>query len=160
MCTTSVNEAILFAGDRYDSLDKTVVATGAAASGWINVACAGTALAKLYLTRHTEASQITVTTRGERQSMLKMFTADICGDGTSATVHGQPLLWADAKGITTFASAPASIEAIWNDAGAVCLDTPRRPELASSIAARCPRQTCGGATTPGGRGHAISANPR
>jgi hypothetical protein len=160
LCTTGVNEAILFAGDRYDSLDKSVVATGAAASGWINVACAGTALAKLYLTRHTEASQIVVTTRGERQAMFKMFTADVCGDGTSFTVHGQPLLWADAKGITKFASAPASIEAIWNDTGAVCLDTPRRPQLASSIAARCRRPSCGGATTPAGRGHAISANPR
>jgi hypothetical protein len=160
LCTTGVNEAVLVAGDRYDSLDKSVVATGAAASGWINVACAGTALAKLYLTRHTEASQIVVTTRGERQAMFKMFTADVCGDGTSFTVHGQPLLWADAKGITKFASAPASIEAIWNDTGAACLDTPRVPKLASSIAARCRRPSCGGATTPAGRGHAISANPR
>ena len=160
LCTTGVNEAILFAGDRYDALDKTVIATGKGASGWINIACAGTALAKLYLTRHTEASQIVVTTRGERQSMLKMFTADVCGDGISFTVHGQPLLWADAKGITKFASAPGSIEAIWNNAGAVCLDTPRRPELASSIAARCPRLSCGGATTPAGRGHVISAHSR
>lgn len=92
--------------------------------------------------------------------MFKMFTADVCGDGTSFTVHGQPLLWADAKGITKFASAPASIEAIWNDTGAVCLDTPRVPKLASSIAARCRRASCGGATTPAGRGHAISVNPR
>ena len=160
LCTTGVNEAILFAGDRYDALAKTVVATSPEASGWINIACAGTALAKLYLTRHTEASQIVVTTRGERQSMLKMFTADVCGDGTSFTVHGQPLLWADAKGITKFASAPASIEAIWKDTGAVCLDTFRLPELASSIAKRCPRPSCGGATTPAGRGHVISANSR
>jgi hypothetical protein len=160
LCTTSLNEAILFAGDRYDSVNRTVIATGAEASGWINIACAGTALAKLYLTRHTEASQIVATTRGERQAMLKMFSADVCGDGTYFTVHGQPLLWADAKGITKFASAPASIEAIWNEKGAVCLDTPRKPELTSAIAARCPRPSCGGATTPSGRGYVISANPR
>jgi len=159
LCTTAVNQAILFAGDRYDSLNKIVISTDAEPSGWFNVACAGTALAKLYLTRHTQASQITMTTRGERQAMLKMFTADVCGDGTSFTVHGQPLLWADAKGITKFAGNPVSIEAIWNDAGAVCLDTPRRPELASSIAARCPRRSCGGATSPAGRGHVISAIP-
>jgi ADYC domain len=160
LCTTGVNEAILFAGDRYDSRSKTVIATGRDASGWINIACAGTALAKLYLTRHTEASQLVATTRDERQAMLKMFTADVCGDGTSFTVHGQPLLWADAKGITTFASRPASVEAIWNASGAVCLDTPRRPELAPTIAARCSRPSCGAATSPAGRGHVISANPR
>lgn len=159
LCTTGVNEAILFGGDRYDSARKEVIATGAAATGWINIACAGTALAKLYLTRHTDASQAIATTPAERQAMLKMFTADMCGDGTSFTVHGQPLLWADAKGITRFASAPRSIEAIWNSGGAVCIDTPRRPELASTIRTRCQRPSCGGVTTPGGRGHVISANP-
>ncbi len=160
LCRTGVNKAILFAGDRYNSEDKTVVATGAATAGWVNIACAGTALAKLYLTRHTDASQIVTTTRGERQAMLKMFTADGCGDGRSSTVQGQPLLWADAKGIMTFASAPASIEAIWNDTGAVCLDVARRPELATAMAARCVRPSCGGATTAAGRGHVISGNPR
>ena len=74
-------------------------------------------------------------------------------------MHGQPLLWADAKGITKFATAPGSIEAIWNSGSAVCLDTPRRPELASAIRARCPRLSCGGVATPAGRGHVISANP-
>jgi hypothetical protein len=160
LCTSEPNEAILFQGDRYDSLAKTLVATGEAASGWINIACAGTALAKLYLTRHTEASQMIPTTRGELQSMLKMFTADVCGDGTSFTVAGQPLLWADAKGITKFAGPAASIEAIWTEAGAVCLDTPRKPDLAPLIAARCQRPGCGGATTAKGRGPVISANPR
>ena len=160
LCTSGANEAILFQGDRYDSLAKAVVATGEATSGWINIACAGTALAKLYLTRHTQASQMIPTTRGERQSMLKMFTADVCGDGTPFTVAGQPLLWADAKGITTFAGEAASIEAIWTEQGAVCLDTPRKRELAPLIAARCQRPGCGGATTAKGRGHVISANPR
>jgi hypothetical protein len=159
LCTTGVNEAVLFSGDRYDALGKTVIATGDAVSGWINIACAGTALGKLYLTRHTEASQIIPTTRGERQAMFKMLTADVCGDGTTFTVHGQPLLWADAKGITTFAGTPASIEAIWDSSGAVCLDNPRRPELASAISALCSRPSCGGATSPAGRGHVISANP-
>jgi hypothetical protein len=157
LCTTGINEAILFAGDRYEGL--AVVATGAATSGWINIACARTALAKLYLTRHTEASQRIVTARAERQAMLKMFSADICGDGTPLTVQGQPLLWADAKGITTFAGTPANIEAIWTDSGAVCLDIPRRPEIGPIVASRCPRQACGGATTPIGRGYVISANP-
>jgi hypothetical protein len=88
--------------------------------------------------------------------MLKMFTADVCGDGTSFTVHGQPLLWADANHLMGFAKPAASLEAVWTDKGAVCLDTPRRPELAEAIAARCgalPRCT-------DQKGYVISGNPR
>jgi hypothetical protein len=160
LCTTGLNQAILFAGDRYDSVHRTVSTSADATSGWLNIACAGTALAKLYLTRHTDASQIVPTTERERQAMLKMFSADVCGDGTSFTTHGHPLLWADAKGITKFASTPATIEGIWTDQGAVCLDHPRRPELAGAIAARCPRPSCGGAMSPAPRGYVVSANPR
>jgi ADYC domain len=162
LCTTSVNEALLFAGDRYDAERKTVTATGGATAGWFNIACAGTALAKLHLTRHTEASQTVPTTAAERQAMLKMFTADVCGDGTSFTVQGQPLLWADAKGLTAFASAPASLEAVWSDRGALCLDTPRRPELEAAIAAHCPRPPRCSELSPAAlaKGHVTSANAR
>lgn len=157
LCTAGENQAILFAGDRYDADRKTVTATGPATAGWFNIACAGTALAKLHLTRHTEASEGAVkTTAVERQAMFKMFTADVCGDGTAFTVHGQPLLWADANHLAMFAARPASLEAVWTDRGAVCLDTPRRPELAAAIAARCgqlPHCT-------NQRGYVISANPR
>jgi hypothetical protein len=156
LCTAGLNEAILFAGDRYDAARKTVT-TGPATHGWVNIACAGTALAKLFLVRHTEASQQVQTTRAERQAMLKMFTADVCGDGTAFTVHGQPLFWADAKGITRFPDAPASLEAVWNEHGAVCMNQPRRPELAGAIAAQCgPLPRC----TPQSVGHVASANPR
>jgi hypothetical protein len=155
LCTAGTNEAFLFGGDRYDADRKTVTATGPAAAGWFNIACAGTALAKLHLTRHTEASQVVKTTAVERQAMFKMFTADVCGDGTAFTVHGEPLMWADANHLTGFAARPASLEAVWTDRGAVCLDTPRRPELAAAIAARCgPLPRC---TTQ--RGYVISANP-
>jgi hypothetical protein len=156
LCAAGENQALLFGGDRYDADHKTVTATGPATAGWFNIACAGTALAKLHLTRHTEASQHVKTTAVERQAMLKMFTADVCGDGTAFTVHGQPLLWADANHLTSFADKPASLEAVWTDRGAVCLDTPRRPELAAAIAARCgPLPRC-----TDQRGYVISANPR
>jgi hypothetical protein len=156
LCTAGVNEAVLFAGDRYDADRKTVTATGSATAGWFNIACAGTALAKLHLTRHTEASQIVRTTAIERQAMLKMFTADVCGDGSSFTVHGRPLLWADANHLTRFQRTAASLEAVWTDRGAVCMDTPRLPELAAEIAAHCgPLPRC---TTQ--RGYVISANPQ
>lgn len=160
LCTTGANEAILFGGDRYDAARKTVTATGEATRGWLNVACAGTALVKLFLTRHTEASQTVPTTRAQRQAMLKMFTADVCGDGTTFTIHGQPLLWADANGLTTFARSPASFEAAWSERGAVCLDTPRRLELAASIEEHCPRPPrCPDPAAARALGYVISANP-
>jgi len=155
LCTANSNDAIIFAGDRYDAEHKTVTGTGEETAGWFNIACSGTALAKLHLTRHTEASQIVKTTAVERQAMLKMFTADVCGDGTSFTVHGQPLLWADANHLTAFDRPAATLEAVWTERGAVCLDTPRRPELAAAIAARCgqlPKCT-------DQRGYVISGNP-
>jgi hypothetical protein len=157
LCTAGLNEAIVFTGDRYDAGSKTVIATGAATRGWINIACASTALAKLFLVRHTEASQEVPTTRAERQAMLKMFTADVCGDGTSFTVHGQPLFWSDVKGITRFPDAPMTLEAVWNEQGAVCMEQPRRSNLAADIKAHCgtlPR------CTSQSRGHVASANPR
>ena len=157
LCTAGVNEAILFAGDRYDAARKTVTATGSATRGWVNIACATTALAKLFLVRHTDASQEVPTTPAERQAMLKMFTADTCGDGTSFTQHGQPLFWSDAKGITRFPDAPLSLEAVWNENGAVCMEHPRRPELAQAITERCgPLPRC----TARSHGHVVSANPR
>jgi hypothetical protein len=135
---------------------KTVIATGAVTRGWVNVACVGTALAKLFLLRHTQASQLVPTTPGERQAMLKMLTADVCGDGQSFTVHGQPLYWADAKGITRLPDARWRVEAVWSEHGAVCINQPRRPELAAAIEQQCgPLPRC----TSSSRGYVISANP-
>ena len=156
LCAGGENEAITFSGDRYDAATKTIIATGEETRGWINIACQGTALAKMYLNRHTEVSQRVATTRAERQAVLKMLTGDVCGDGTSFTVPGQPLLWQDQKSVTTFAAPPASIEAVWSDTGAVCLNEPRRPELASKIAAQCGKlPRCSEST----RGYVTSAIP-
>jgi hypothetical protein len=85
-----------------------------------------------------------------------MLTGDVCGDGTSFTVHGQPLLWKDEKSVTTFTATPASIEAVWGDTGAVCLNEPRRPEFAEKIAAQCGKlPRCSDSS----RGYVTSANP-
>jgi len=156
LCAGGENEAITFSGDRYDAATKTIIATGDETRGWINIACQGTALAKMFLNRHTEVSQRVATTRAERQAVLKMLTGDVCGDGTAFTVAGQPLLWKDQKNVTTFMAAPASIEAVWSDTGAVCLNEPRRPEFAAEIAAHCGRlPRCSDST----RGYVTSAIP-
>lgn len=159
VCAAGANQAILFGGDRYDAERKAVTATGAAAAGWLNIACAGTALAKLYLMRHTEASQQVPTTRAERQAMLKMLAADVYGDGRSFTVAGQPLRWADAKQITRFGAGAGAVEAVWGEHGAVCLNLPRIAALEGAIAAhgrRPPRCTDFERLPPG---HVVSAHP-
>lgn len=95
---------------------------------WFNIACAETALAKMQLTGHTKAAQSAgfSSTVPERQTMLKMLTADYCGTGNAFTVSGQPLRWTDDRGTMTIASTVTKVmEARWSPQGAVCLNTPR-----------------------------------
>jgi hypothetical protein len=105
--------AIAFTGDRYDPERKTVT-DAEPGSSWFNLACAGTATAKMHLSRHTNAGAWTLSTWhaggdvldggapfrldvGQRQAMLKMYAADYCGDGSAFTIDGQPLLYEDEK---------------------------------------------------------------
>ena len=122
---------LLFEGDRIDAVRK--LDTGIDTS-WINLGTAGSALAKLALTGHTEAARNAGTfdtTLAERQAMLKLLVADYCGDGTPFTVAGQPLQWRDDRATmslaapSTDADAPLVLEARWTAAGAACLDQPR-----------------------------------
>jgi hypothetical protein len=107
------HHAIAFTGDRYVPEQKTVT-DAARGTPWFNLACAGTATAKMHLVRHTNAGAWTAATWhtgmdvldpgapfhtdvGQRQAMLKMYAADYCGGGTAFTVDGQPLLYDDAR---------------------------------------------------------------
>lgn len=118
---------LLFEGDRIDSdrkLDTGIDTT------WFNLGCAGSALAKMALTGHTQAAhdaQTFDTTLPERQAMLKMLAADYCGTGMPFTVAGQPLNWRDDRGTLKLIQQPAqlSLEARWTANGPVCLNKPR-----------------------------------
>lgn len=117
-------EALFFEGDRIDTGAMTV---GGYEREWFNIGCAGHALAKLHLTRHTTPSDAIAHGHSldQRQATLKMFVADYCGDGTPFTVPGQPLTWHDAQGVVPFFAAPTTIEARWKSTGATCLGEPR-----------------------------------
>ena len=154
--------AIVFEGDRYDLGNKTIrefdkrapLAAGAAdgeegsGAAWFNLACAGTAAAKMHLLNQTRAGVLyqypdpvpaRSTTIAQRQAVLKMLTADYYGNGQSFTVNGRPLLYTDSEGWFPFRDwvtvdvedqgAIASIEAVWGPDGAVCLDTPRMASI-------------------------------
>jgi hypothetical protein len=138
--------AMVFAGDHYDARNKTVADLDPRTT-LFNLACAGAAPAKMHLMRHTNAGAWTTdhhlvdghapfaTSLQERQAMLKMFAADYCGTGHPYTIDGQPLEYGDSRSwypltpMTARLDPPsgfvATIESLWNENGAVCLDTPR-----------------------------------
>jgi hypothetical protein len=121
-------EAILFTGDRYNATKKLVTATETRETfGWFNIACAGSALAKMHLTRHTTAgiSGVYTTIKSQRQALLKMYVGDYCGTGTSWTKPGTPLHWQNSLGWSQLDGNEFSIESLWTSAGATCLDTHR-----------------------------------
>lgn len=124
--------ALVFQGDVYDPVTKMVTEV----PDWdprFNLACANTAPAKMHLTRHTRAGSVDNNNQEvywtdvlQRQAMLRMFTADYCGGGTSYTVDGQPLAYADDRTEFPRWSGATQLEALWDYRGAICLNTPRR----------------------------------
>ncbi len=122
---------LLFEGDRINADKKEIRGID---TQWFNFGCAASTLAKMALTGHTEAARVAHTfntTVAERQTMLKLLTADYCGRGTPWTVAGQRLNWADDRGtmrmvaLTATPQRPVVLEARWNADGAVCLNKPR-----------------------------------
>jgi hypothetical protein len=130
--TTPPYHALIFQGDRIDADTGRVVATGAAAGPWFNVACAGDVLAKLLVIRHAEAAQDAAHTTSplQRTAAIRMFRADYCSDGPN-TALGVPLDWANVGGWNVLGQAATedNVEAVWRGHGAVCLTNPRYIDL-------------------------------
>jgi hypothetical protein len=119
---------VVLAGERYDLDSKTVIG---GQNGWITLACAGSAAAKMALLGYGPHAELeggaAPASIDERQATLKMITADYCGDGHSYTVDGTLLDWENQSGTVT-PDPNAELgpsEAIWTADGALCLDTPR-----------------------------------
>lgn len=123
-------ETLVFEGDRFDAVRKTVSAT--ADDTWFNFGCAGHTLAKLYLTRNTIHTQTQPEWR-IRQAMLKMYTGDYCGTGDEFTLAGEPIAW---KGgvLADYPSYvhPTTLDARWDETGAVCLGDELRMESSTN----------------------------
>ena len=124
--TLGMNEfdTLVFEGDIIDAQTKVVAPT--TDKNVVNFGCAGSALAKMQLTGHTQfASKLGfATTATEKTTMLKLIVGDYCGTGKAFTVGGQVLQWADNKDWMKV-SGPAIREAQWSATGATCLNTPR-----------------------------------
>jgi ADYC domain len=144
-------EVIVFEGDRIDTATMTIDKN--VDPDWFTFGCAGHTLAKLHLTRNTQASNAAghEHPHSVQQAVLKMFAGDYCGDGTPFTVAGQPLTWRDEAGVMSFYGVPTTLEARWKDSGAACLYEPRMmhpatpegrakfPQILDAIRAVCPR---------------------
>lgn len=122
--------AVVFEGDRYDDPQHTV--SDSVGSPWFNIACAGGYPAKLHLLRHTWAAgfgsdgiEHWPTKVWQRQAYLRAIVADYKGDGTSWTETGVRLDYGDVAGIHPIRSS-GTLEAIWTEHGAECLNDPRR----------------------------------
>jgi hypothetical protein len=173
---------IFFRGDRYKAAEKTEWETGPQDS-WFNVACAGTAIAKLHFLHHTLAGAYNplnnsfdrMTTWVQRQTMLKLITADYCGSGHSYTVNGTPLRYYWATAVHRWHSpyppdsGPNSghWESIWKSDGsrALCLSAPRLTIAADGgntfdeVHAACGLEPCDFSTNWQTQGYALSATP-
>jgi hypothetical protein len=129
----------VFEGDRINPNTRVVYDLD---TNWFNLGCSGHTLMKMYLMGHVEATQLLgyVTTRDERTTIMKMFSADYCGTGYAFTVPGMKLQWQDHKHWFNYPGLPLRIEARWGPNGATCLNVPRvdaNPTSASD--ARWPR---------------------
>jgi hypothetical protein len=122
--------AILIDDERYDRDQITVKPDDADAQGWFNIACAGTALAKMVLLHADPKLPLADpyhTTKAQRTATLKMLTADYFGAGQSFTQAAQPLWWSSAMGWHPLMAGQNELnpEAVWTETGARCLTTPR-----------------------------------
>lgn len=121
---------VILADERYDADTKTVIPKQ---KGWVTLACAGSAAAKLALLGYGPHAKFTDDSEpasvAQRQATLKMITADYCGTGHAYTHPGMPLWWENQSGTVIPNTEPGTLEAIWNERGAVCLDDPRVVEL-------------------------------
>ncbi|MEO7731669.1 MAG: ADYC domain-containing protein [Kofleriaceae bacterium] len=154
--------AVIFRGDSYG--DHHTVASSTDTSAAFNIACMGTAIAKLELFRHTEPSSARkpptrtmpalepLTRPLERQSMLRLLTADYCGDGGAFTTDDLPLriginnksfdLTASSSYIIKQPLDPHQIDAFWGADGATCIEKPRlSTETIESINKACKNST-------------------
>jgi hypothetical protein len=170
--------ALVFAGDLYNP-DTKAITVGPETDGWLNIACTGSAVYKMHKSAHTSAAQARLgipTTLAQRRAMLNAWTANVCGNGRSFTRAGKPITLHESIGLLPPSSPyhlpSSSIEAVWTEGGAVCLDVPRRANevdgLKAEILAECAKaghpilESCGDWGVGDGwaaHGHVLTGTP-
>jgi len=105
--------------EAYDESTGTISPT----PGTITLACPGAALSDMKLMGYDPQDQEHPTTLPQRQAVIKMLTGRYC-DAFTFTVDGRSLYWMNRS--QWFSWHPAgTVEALWNENGAICLKRPR-----------------------------------
>ena len=108
----------------------------------VTIACVGEAAAKMKLMDfHPQGAR--GASVGDRQATLRMITADYCGTGESFTLTGTAVAWRDNLDRVKPPYGEEVLEALWDEDGAICLDTPR-VVARDTVAAACPIPACEG----------------
>lgn len=111
-----------------------------AAPGWVSFACVSEALGKMKLFDYHKYGSYGSSPK-ERVATLRMVSADYCGSGDHFTVSGTQVAWRDTADTVPPPFAENRLEALWNEKGAICLNTPRLVAR-SVVAAKCNIPTC------------------
>jgi ADYC domain len=153
--------AIVSRGDRFDRDAGTLVVSGEGVGSWVNFSCAGDPIAKLLLIRHASAARRPDAGVSEAQikAALNMFTARYCGEGGRMhTSLGHKLAFEDFFDWAPHYAGVSTVEALWNEAGAVCVTHPR---LGDKEPVECKREPCTSAVVADWRAHGLllSRNP-
>jgi hypothetical protein len=184
--------AVIFRGDFYDDnyTVRDVAAKGE--EDVFNIACKGTTISKLAFLRHTTAAETSYnavvpklldqakaamqTSLHERQTMMRLLTADYCGTGHPYGQNGTPIhIGLHGPYAVTAAdyvtNAGDVTDGVWTSQGARCIGVPRiAPDDPESMRNKI-QQDCDTASRPvpencetwhdpfPGTYHAISTNP-
>lgn len=128
--------ALVFGGDIYHPVTKRIE-VGLVTEGWMNIACADSATYKMHKIGHTTAAggRLGIATSvAQRRAMLNAWTSNVCGTGDAFTKQGERIKLRESFDMLLPGSAyldpldeaqTESIEAIWSETGAVCLNTHR-----------------------------------
>lgn len=123
---TGDNTTVVFtAGETYNANGKMKVAEE---PDLVTVGCRSHAVAKLKFAGYDPnyAPMGIASNEDERQSGLRMFAAAYCpNSGASYTTTGTPIAFTDPLGFHTSLPLGATLEAIWDQNQALCLDAPR-----------------------------------
>lgn len=134
----------LIGGEIYDPVTHAITASSSA----LTIACVGEAAAKLKLLDYHPNGNYGSTAE-QRQTTLRMITADYCGTGQSFTTQGVQVAWSNAAGTVEAPFAEDALEAKWGPNGAICLDYPREFTL-DQVLDVCSIPSCEGDVDFGG----------
>ena len=129
--------AVLLTGEKYSLETRSVIGTEA---GIFNIACAGTALYKMKMMGYEPLREPnSFVKEHQRHATLKMLVADYCDSGSTFTEDGTPVQWMNSGGWSfNYPEPSGTVEAYWDQTGALCLDTPRMgADLVDDIRADC-----------------------